>query len=148
LGKNNEGGESRSPYDIIEHLIHGEDTDWIPRARVILFEDDKSFKPFDRFAQFENSKGKSLEDLLEEFVAKRIENIRVLVEWDLSQDQIQMKGIHPEFGEVTLRQLLSTWIVHDLSHIAQIVRVMGKQYSEGVGPWKDYIPMLKDRLPN
>ncbi len=143
--RQNEGGESWSAYDVMGHLIHGEDTDWIPRARTILFGSDKRFVPFDRFAQFESSKGKSLEDLLQEFTVKRKANLKTLKEFDLKEEHLAMEGIHPDFGEVTLRQLLSTWTVHDLSHIAQIARVMGKQYKEATGPWQAYIPMLQDR---
>jgi hypothetical protein len=138
----NEGAGTWSAYDIIGHLIHGELTDWIPRADLIL-SGNKKFNPFDRLAQFEESKGKSLEDLLAEFEEIRKANIRRLVEFDITTEDLAETGIHPEFGEVTLSQLLATWAVHDLTHIAQISRVMAKQYKEAVGPWVAYLRILQ-----
>lgn len=141
----NEGNDSWSPYDIVGHLIHGEKTDWIPRLEIILgSRENKTFKPFDRFAQFEASKGKSLEMLLDEFAKVRVANLTSLKDNALSEADLNKTGVHPEFGTVTARQLLSTWVVHDLGHIAQITRVMAKQYKEDVGPWKAYIPILGD----
>jgi uncharacterized damage-inducible protein DinB len=140
----NEGGETWSVYDIIGHLIHGEKTDWIPRAEIILSEGpDKTFEAFDRFAQFEESKGKSLTQLLDEFKILRNENITLLRSKKLSGKDLEKKGIHPAFGEVTLSELLATWVVHDLNHIAQISRVMAKQYKPEVGPWIEYLRILK-----
>ena len=133
-----------SPYDIIGHLIHGEQTDWIPRARIILEQgENPTFVPFDRFAQFENSKGKSLAQLLEEFGKLRTENLDILRSWNLTKEQLDLEGNHPELGRVTLRQLLSTWLVHDLTHIRQVVTVMAKQYDREVGVWKEYLSILK-----
>jgi hypothetical protein len=141
---NNEGGESWSAYDIIGHLIHGEETDWIPRAEIILSKNpDKKFKKFDRFAQFEESKNKSLEQLLAEFKKLRIKNIEILRSLNITDEDLKAKGIHPFFGEVSLSQLLSTWVVHDLNHIAQISRMMAKQYKEDVGPWIEYLKILR-----
>ncbi len=141
--QSNEGIETWSPYDIVGHFIHGEKTDWIPRMKIILKDiEDKQFAPFDRFAQFENSKGKSLNELLEEFKALRKENIKTLRLNHISSSQLIQTGIHPAFGEVNLSQLLSTWVVHDLNHISQITRVMAKQYSDEVGPWKEYLGIL------
>ncbi|MEO5675375.1 MAG: DinB family protein [Chitinophagales bacterium] len=141
---NNEGGETWSVYDIIGHLIHGEKTDWIPRAEIILSENtNKKFVPFDRFAQFEESKGKSLAQLSDEFKILRENNIRHLHSWQLTGKQMELKGVHPAFGEVTLSQLLSAWVVHDLNHIAQISRVMAKQYQAEVGPWIAYLKILQ-----
>jgi uncharacterized damage-inducible protein DinB len=140
----NEGGQTWSVYDIIGHLIHGEKTDWIPRADIILSEKpDKNFEPFDRLAQFEESKGKSLTQLLDEFSIVRKKNIEYLRSKKLTSKNLEEKGIHPAFGEVTLSQLLSTWVVHDLNHIAQISRVMAKQYKEEVGPWIEYLRILQ-----
>ncbi|MEQ6124360.1 DinB family protein [Pseudotenacibaculum sp. MALMAid0570] len=139
----NEGEETWSPFDVVGHLIHGEKTDWIQRLNKILFEDDKHFLPFDRFAQFENSKGKSLQDLLHEFTILREENIALVKSLNLSENDLEKKGIHPEFGEVTAKQLLATWVTHDLGHISQIARVMAKQYKKEVGPWTAYISILK-----
>jgi uncharacterized damage-inducible protein DinB len=140
----NEGGETWSVYDIIGHFIHGEKTDWIPRAEIILSEtQDKRFAPFDRFAQFEESRGKSLDQLLSEFKSLREKNIAYLRSGKLAGQDFERKGIHPAFGEVTLSQLLSTWVVHDLNHIAQVSRVMAKQYKEEVGPWVEYLKILQ-----
>lgn len=140
----NEGGDSWSVYDIVGHLIHGEKTDWISRAEIILSENgNKEFKPFDRFAQFENSKGKSLSQLLNEFELLREFNVQHLRSKNIIPGLLESKGIHPDFGEVSLSQLLSTWVVHDLNHIAQISRVMAKQYKEAVGPWVKYLGILK-----
>jgi hypothetical protein len=139
----NEGPETWSPFDVIGHLIHGERTDWIPRARVILAQGDSvRFEPFDRFAQFRESAGKSLADLLDEFEALRAGNLVTLESWTLSGAQLALEGEHPAFGRVTLRQLLATWVAHDLGHIAQAARVMAKQYREEVGPWREYLPVL------
>ncbi|MES2773218.1 MAG: DinB family protein [Bacteroidota bacterium] len=141
---NNEGGDTWTVYDIIGHLIHGEKTDWIPRMEMILSDKpEKTFEPFDRFAQFEASKGKSLATLLAEFKKLRQENIECLRSKKLTTSDLELTGIHPAFGEVTLSQLLSTWTVHDLNHIAQISRVMAKQYKTEVGPWVAYLGILK-----
>jgi len=141
---NNEGGETWSAYDIIGHLIHGEKTDWIPRMEIILSDkQDKKFELFDRFAQFEQSKGKSLIQLLDEFKSLRQKNIELLCSKKLTDKDLAEIGIHPAFGEITLCQLLSTWTVHDLNHIAQISRVMAKQYKTDVGPWVEYLRILQ-----
>jgi|ERR1035437_746548 hypothetical protein len=138
-------GDTRnwSPYDVIGHLIHGEETDWIPRAEIILAQaDNRTFIPFDRLAQFENSKGKSISDLLTEFAHARNANLEKLVSWQLTHEQLGLKGIHPELGEVTLEQLLATWVVHDLNHIRQIVSHMAAHYEANVGPWRAYLAIL------
>lgn len=140
----NEGPETWSPFDIIGHLIHGEKTDWIPRAKIILGSGDKHFEPFDRFAMFSNSAGKNIMDLLSEFEGLRAININELIALNISESDLEKTGIHPEFGPVTLRNLLSTWMVHDLNHISQIVRVMAKQYKAETGPWPKYIKLLND----
>jgi len=140
----NEGADTWSPYDIVGHLIHGEKTDWMARAEIILSDKpNKTFETFDRFAQFENSKGKSLNKLLEEFEKLRIENLKKLKSWNLSDNDLNKEGIHPQLGRSTLGQLLSTWVVHDLGHLAQISRVMAKQYKTEVGPWIEYLGILK-----
>ena len=140
----NEGGETWSVYDIIGHLIHGEKTDWIPRTDIILSErSDKSFRPFDRFAQFEDSKDRTLIQLLAEFKILRDGNVAHIRSKNITVKNLEEKGIHPAFGEVTLSQLLATWVVHDLNHIAQISRVMAKQYTAEVGPWKEYLRILQ-----
>ena len=130
-------------FDVVGHLIHGEETDWIPRARIILEQgEDRTFVPFDRFAQFEKSKGKSLSDLLEEFAQLREDNLDRLRTLDLTEEQLDLEGIHPELGRVTLRQLLATWVVHDLNHVRQIVTEMAKRYDAEVGPWREYLSIL------
>ena len=140
---NNEGPETFSPYDVIGHLIHGEKTDWATRAKIILeFGLSKPFTPWDRFAQHEESKGKSLLQLLDEFARVRKENLDWLKSLNLTETDLDKKGMHPKLGEVTLRNLLSTWVVHDLTHIAQITRVMAKQYKGEMGPWPEFFRIL------
>ena len=139
----NEGPDTWSPFDVVGHLIHGEQTDWIPRARIILEHGEaKPFEPFDRFAQFEKSKGKTVGELLIEFESLRKQNLEALGLMNLTAEKLTLRGTHPRLGQVTLAQLLAAWVVHDLSHIAQAARVMCKQYSEEVGPWKQYLPIL------
>ena len=139
-----EGDKTWSAFDVLGHLIHGEKTDWIARLNIILDDaGDKHFKPFDRFAQFEESKGKTMTMLLEEFKTLRASNIIILKKLAITPELLNKKAIHPSFGEVTLHNLLSTWVAHDLNHIAQIVRVMAHQYQEDVGPWKEYLRILQ-----
>lgn len=139
----NEGENTWNAFDIIGHLIHGEKTDWIQRSQIILSHSDhKTFESFDRFAQFENSKGKTLHQLLEEFITLRTENLKKLKALKITESQFNLKAIHPELGEVTLKELLASWVTHDLGHIAQIARIMAKQYKDEVGPWSAYIPIL------
>ena len=136
--------ENWSPYDVIGHLIHAEETDWIPRAQIILAQgENKTFEPYDRVAQFEKSKGRSLADLLTEFAHARNTNIEMLGRFELTSEQLALKGDHPELGEVTLEQLLATWVVHDLTHIKQNVEYMAAQYAGNVGPWKAYLSILQ-----
>lgn len=143
--KTNEGGDTWSPYDIVGHLIHGEKTDWIPRTLIILGEAaSKTFEPFDRFAQFKNSKGKSLDELLNEFSQLRNENLQKLKALNIDEKALMKTGVHPEFGSVTLQQLLAAWVVHDLGHIYQITRVMAKNYKIEAGPWPKYLRVLQD----
>jgi len=138
-----EGPDTWSPYANVGHLIHGERTDWIPRAQIILAQGaNRRFTPFDRFAQFRESQGKSLTDLLDEFSRLRTDNLVTLAEWRLTDAQLSLSGEHPELGAVTLRQLLAAWVAHDLGHVAQIARVMAKQYRDAVGPWRAYLPIL------
>jgi hypothetical protein len=140
---NNEGPDTWSPFDIVGHLIHGEKTDWIPRMEIMLSEDrDKKFQAFDRFAQFEDSKGMDLRQLLETFQSLRMQNLQRLRSKNLTDKELERKGLHPELGPVNVRQLLATWTVHDLNHIAQISRVMASQYAGEVGPWKAYLGIL------
>ena len=139
-----EGPETWSPYVIVGHLIHGERTDWIPRAQIILAKDaDRRFTPYDRFAQFRESEGKTLATLLNEFEEARAANVATLRGWALTDAQLSLTGVHPAFGEVTLRQLLATWVAHDLGHIVQTSRVMAKQYRDAVGPWRAYLSVME-----
>lgn len=141
---NNEGEDTWSVFDVVGHLLHGDRTDWMVRINKILAEsEDKTFTPFDRFAQFETSKGKTLEQLLKEFKEVRESNLTNLRKLQLTENDFTKTGIHPVFGVVTLSQLLSTWTVHDLNHIAQISRIMAKQYKEETGPWIEYLRILK-----
>jgi hypothetical protein len=141
---NNEGNDTWSPYDVVGHLVNAEKTNWIPRMEVILsYNNDKKFPSFDRFAQFKDSKGKSLKTLIEEFKTLRKKNIVKLRLKQLDPVDLLKKGVHPDFAKVTLKQLLSTWVVHDLTHTAQITRVMAKQYKTEVGPWVEYLSILK-----
>jgi len=139
----NEGPDTFSPFDNVGHLIHGERTDWIPRARIILAQGtNRRFTPYDRFAQVRESQGKAMDDLLNEFARLRAENIATLRGWSLTDRQFALEGEHLELGRVTLGQLLATWVAHDLGHVAQTARVMAKRYRDAVGPWRVYLPVL------
>ena len=141
----NEGPETWSPYDIVGHLIHGEETDWIPRAKIILEHGEaRAFEPFDRVAMFEKSREKSIAELLDTFVTLRKESLHVLNELHLTPTLLEKRGRHPELGVVTMKQLLAAWVVHDLGHVRQIVRVMAKQYRDTVGPWRAYLSILEE----
>jgi hypothetical protein len=137
-----EGPDTWSPYDVIGHLIHGERTDWIARAEIIRA-GGGTFKTFDRLAQFHESAGKSLSQLLDEFEAVRRENLTRVRSWHLTEHDLAMTGTHPVFGTVTLHQLLSTWVAHDLDHLMQISRVMGRQLAADVGPWAEYLRIVR-----
>ena len=138
-----EGAETWSPYIIVGHLIHGERTDWIPRAQLIVAQGaNRRFTPFDRFAQLDETRGQPLAELLNEFARLRSASVSTLSSWRLTDEQLELEGEHPEFGPVTLRQLLATWVAHDLSHIAQIARVMAKQHRDAIGPWRAYLPIM------
>ena len=139
----NEGEDTWSPFDIVGHLIYADETDWIPRVKIILSNaENKTFETFDRFAQFEKNKNKSLDQLLEEFKEIRKVKLNELVKMGITNDKLSLKGKHPELGEVTLQQLIATWTVHDLSHIAHILRIIAKQYKSEVGPWVEYLKIL------
>lgn len=140
-----EGDETWSPYDVIGHLIHGERADWVPRARHILAGETRPFDPFDRTAQFTESQGRSLEELLATFAELRRESLAALAGMKLTPDDLNRRGRHPALGEVTLGQLLATWVVHDLDHVAQVARTMAKVYAGAVGPWSAYLSILRDR---
>lgn len=139
----NEGPGTWSAFDVVGHLIHGEETDWVPRARIILEHgESRPFEPFDRFAQLNRFAGWSLDQLLDRFAELRRANLETVRSWRLTEAQLNLPGRHPELGPVTLRQLLATWAVHDLNHIAQISRVLARRYTEEVGVWREYLSIL------
>jgi len=140
-----EGDNTWSPCDVIGHLIYGERVNWIPRARHILAGETRPFDPFDRTAQFTQSRGKQLSELLTTFKSLRRDNIASLVELNLTNADLERVGLHPELGKITLAQLLATWAVHDLDHLGQIARTMAKVCTSAVGPWVNYLSILKDR---
>ena len=138
----NEGPDTWNPYDVVGHLIHGERTDWMARADIILG-GGGTFATFDRFAQFRESEGKSLAQLLDEFAEVRRANVARIRSLAVTDADLEKTGTHPKFGTVTLRQLLSTWAAHDLDHLMQISRVMGKQLKEDVGPWTEFLRVVR-----
>jgi hypothetical protein len=145
MAREAEGPETFSAFDVVGHLIDGEETDWIPRARIILARGpDLRFEPYDRFRHRNRNPGRTLDSLLEEFSQLRRANIELLVSWRLGPEELALPGEHPSLGPVTLEQLLAAWVVHDLGHIAQISRVLAKQYRAEVGPWTPYLPILTD----
>src|SRR6266550_1593410 len=140
-----EGPDTFSPFDVVGHLIDGEETDWIPRARIILARGrPPRFEPYDRFRHRTRNPGRSMGSLLDEFRGLRDDNLQLLRSWNLTPEDLELPGEHPSLGAVTLAQLLAAWVVHDLGHIAQVVRVMAKQYRAAVGPWVPYLPVLTD----
>lgn len=143
--RGNEGPETFSPFDVVGHLIDGEETDWMPRARIILARGpDPVFEPYDRFRHRARNVGRSMISLLAEFAELRAGNLEALRSWGLTSADLDLPGRHPALGPVTLRQLLAAWVVHDLAHVAQVVRVMAKQYRAEVGPWVPFLPVLTD----
>jgi hypothetical protein len=139
----NEGPDTWSPFDVVGHLIDGELTDWMARLHIILSQSaNRRFEPFDRFRHISRNKGRTLSELLTEFRQLRERNLSELRGLNLQSAQLQLTGEHPAFGTVTLEQLLATWVAHDLGHLAQIARVMAKQYRDAVGPWEAYLPVL------
>jgi hypothetical protein len=145
--RGNEGPDTFSPFDVVGHLIDGEETDWIPRARIILARGPSlRFERYDRFRHRGRNSDRSLASLLDEFAELRTGSLAQLRSWQLTKQELDLPGEHPALGPVTLRQLLAAWVVHDLGHIAQAVRVMAKQYSSEVGPWVPYLPVLTDHL--
>ena len=141
--KSNEGGESWSPFDVVGHLIHGELTDWIPRlARMLEHGTAVPFDKFDRFAQFEASAGREIGELLDELTRLRAESLRALDAFALDEAALDRRGLHPELGEVTVRQLLATWVAHDQDHLMQVARVLGRQYAGEIGPWHRYLRVI------
>lgn len=144
LVRGREGPDTFSAFDNVGHLIDGEETDWIPRARLILAGGPALFEPYDRFRHLTRNADRSLDSLLSEFARLRSANLELLESWKLTPAQLVLPGEHPMLGPVTLSQLLAAWVVHDLGHIAQVARVMAKQYREEVGPWVPFLPVLTD----
>jgi hypothetical protein len=139
----NEGPDTWSPREIVGHLVHGDETDWVTRARIILDHgESRSFDPFDRFAQRTRFAGWPLERLIDRFSEIRSDNVATVRGWRLTREQLDRTGMHPSLGTLTLRNLLATWGVHDLAHTAQIARVLAKQAGANVGPWREYLPIL------
>ena len=140
----NEGENTWSAFDVVGHLIHGERTDWMPRAKMVLqFGEAKTFEPFDRWGQERESRGKTLEQSLDEFARLRTKNLDELRAWNLCREDLARRGQHPSLGVVTLGQLLATWAAHDLTHLHQISRILAHQYREAVGPWSRYLGVLQ-----
>jgi len=140
----NEGGNTFNAFDVIGHLIQGERTDWMPRAkRILQFGESRAFDRFDRRAQERESQGKSLPQLLDEFARLRAENLAELRALNVTDQELNRRGLHPELGTVTLSQLLATWAAHDLTHLHQISRIMAHQYREAVGPWTAYLGVMQ-----
>ena len=138
-----EGGDTWSPFDIVGHLIHGERTDWLPRARMILERgDSRPFERFDRTAQFSASRGRTMISLLDEFAAARRESLSGLASMRLTAADLERRGRHPELGDVTMGELFATWVAHDMDHVAQIARVIAGQYADAVGPWRAYLRII------
>ena len=138
-----EGTDTWSPFDVVGHLIQGERTDWMPRVHHLLAHGEHvPFTAFDRFAQFEASRGKALAELLATFRDLRTDSLRQLAALNLQPADLRRTGMHPALGRVTLAQLLATWVAHDLDHIVQIARVMGRQYTAAVGPWSEYLRII------
>jgi hypothetical protein len=143
--RSNEGPDTFSPFDVVGHLIDGEETDWMPRARLILSRNpEATFTPYDRFRHYQRNRGRSLPSLLDELARLRAGNLEALAAWNLGDAELDLRAMHPSLGAVTLRQLLATWVAHDLGHVAQVARVMAKQYRDEVGPWVEYLPVLTD----
>lgn len=146
LLRTNEGPDTFSPFDVVGHLVDGEETDWMVRARIIIGQGaDRTFAPYDRFRHRTRNVGRSIDALLDEFASLRAANLAELEAWQLDARRLALTATHPALGTVTLGQLLSAWVVHDLGHIAQVTRVMAKRYREAVGPWRAYLPVLDDR---
>ncbi|MFO0838149.1 MAG: DinB family protein [Phycisphaerae bacterium] len=143
---NDYGDDTFSPFDVVGHLIHGEQADWIARARIILEQESRPFDRYDRYAQFEASRGKSLGELLSEFEQLRAANLASLAALGIGAAALARRGTHPVLGSVTLANLLATWVAHDLNHIAQIARCMATQYAGAVGPWREFLGVLKQPI--
>jgi hypothetical protein len=140
----NEGEQTWNVFEIVGHLVHGERTDWIPRVRTLLeYGETQPFATFDRLGHVRDSQGKSLGQLLDEFAQARADNLDELRALHLQPEDLALRGCHPALGVVTLSELLATWVVHDVSHLHQITRVMAHQYREAVGPWSAYLGVLQ-----
>ncbi len=142
-----DGDDGWTPHEVVGHLIIGERTDWITRARSILEHGEADiWKPFDRFAQQRECAGLPLDDLLDEFAELRAANLEAFDALGLDEERLALRGVHPAFGSVSMEQLMATWVAHDLGHIAQIVRAMAGRYREAAGPWTEYLPILAPKV--
>lgn len=140
---NNYGEDTFSPFDVVGHLLHGERTDWMTRVEIILDQGEfRAFEPWDRYAMYSESQGKSIDQLIDEFANQRQENLANLKARKLNPADLQRTGTHPRFGRVTLQQLLATWATHDLNHIHQIAKCMAWQYRDEIGPWRKYVTFI------
>ena len=138
--RSNYGPDTFSPFDVVGHLIHGENADWIPRARIILeYGESRAFDPFDRYAMYQQSSGRSMDELLDQFASLREENLRALRELGLGEAQLELRGMHPTLGPVTMRQLLASWVAHDLNHVHQVAKCLAYQYRDETGPWGNFM---------
>lgn len=141
--RHREGPGTWSPHEVVGHLVHGERTDWMPRLRQMLEgRGDEPFDPFDRFAMLRAATDRPTDDLLDELVQLRRRNLDDLRALHLGPERLDAPGLHPALGPVTARELLATWVAHDQTHVAQIARVISKQYRAEVGPWRAYLPLL------
>jgi hypothetical protein len=137
----NEGPGTFTPFEVVGHLIYAEMEDWIPRTRMILEAgESQTFVPFDRRGHEPLIQGRSIDDLLREFAELRQKN---LADLRSLQPDLEATGTHPEFGRVKLREMLASWVVHDMAHLSQIARVMAKQYKGAAGPWSAYMTILQ-----
>ena len=141
--RSNYGPDTFSPFDVVGHFVHGEKVDWICRTKIILEHgESRPFDDFDRYAMHEDSRGKSIDDLLDEFESRRNDNLAELESMNITEEQFTLTGTHPDFGRVQLGHLLATWVVHDLHHLAQICKAMSYQYRDEIGPWREYIGIV------
>jgi hypothetical protein len=142
--RKDEGPDTWSSFDVVGHLIEAEEANWIPRVRHLIARGESAaFPPFDRFGFVEKAKGKSMAELLDTFKGARARSLRELDELRLRPGDLGRKGRHPDFGQVTLGQLLATWAIHDLNHLGQIVQALARQHTEAVGPWRAFLGILE-----
>lgn len=141
--RSNYGEATFSPFDVVGHLIEAEQTNWMTRLRVMMEHGDtKPFPAFERYAMYESSVGRSMDDLLESFAALRAKSLDALRVHDLTPEKLDLRGKHPDLGEVRVWHLIAAWVVHDLGHLHQVAKAMAFQYRDEVGPWREYLTIL------